>query len=602
MNAEIKTTLMNPAPNMPRTDYPRPHWVRDSWYCLNGEWEFAFDFGNSGEARGMVTDGEYPLTILVPFCPESKLSGIEHIDFIPAVWYRRKLTFDTLPEGRAILHFGAVDYNCKVWVNGILCGTHKGGYTAFEMDITEALHEGENILIVGVQDDMRSKRQPYGKQCIDYKSAACSYTRTTGIYQTVWLEFVSDRYLKNSQMTPHGADGTLDIRVEVANASNGDKVRFSASYMGKPMCKAEANISFGQATTCLKMEDIHLWNPGAPELYDLTLELVDADGKTVVDTVESYFALRDVSLTKKALTINGKVIYMRTILDQGFHPDGVYTAPSDDVLRRDIEMAMEIGFNGARFHRRVFEERSLYWADKLGYIVWAEYSSIPNMGGPGGVYDLLPEWLEFVKQYYNHPCIIGWMCFNETYSRWELDLEIERMFYSLTKTLDPHRPVIDSSGGIHYKTDMFDVHEYYQNPEDIEKLLEPMLTDPMAFHSTSLRYHGTAPTRKENYEGQPYWLSEVGGAFYKASNESNENGWGYGKNPANEDEFAERYEGLIKVMMDHPRVCGFCYTQLTDVEQEQNGIFAYDRTHKFSQKVYDRIREANLRIAAVEKE
>ncbi len=600
MIKEINTKLLNATDDMPRTDYPRPQWVRDSWYCLNGKWDFAFDFGASGEARGMVKNGEFPLTILVPFCPESKLSGIEHIDFIPAVWYRRTLNFDTLPKGRAILHFGAVDFSTKVWVNGKLCGTHKGGYTAFEMDITDALVEGENTLIVGVIDDMRSKRQAYGKQCIEYKSAACSYTRTTGIYQTVWLEFVNERYLKNSEMTPHGQDGTLDIRVAVANAADGDKVRLTAKYNGKVTATGEANVSFGQAATQLKVDEIHLWNPGAPEIYDLTLELVDKDGN-VLDTVESYFALRDVSLTKTALTINGKVVYMRTILDQGFHPDGVYTAPSDDVLRRDIEMAMEIGFNGARFHRRVFEDRSLYWADMLGYIIWAEYSSIPNMGGPGGLYDLLPEWMEFVKQYYNHPCVIGWMCFNETYSRWELDLEIERMFYEITKTLDPYRPVIDSSGGIHNKTDMFDVHEYYQDPKQIEELLAPMLDDPMAFHSTSLRYHGTAPTRKENYEGQPYWLSEVGGAFFKASNEKNENGWGYGKNPANEDEFAERYEGLITVMMQHPRVCGFCYTQLTDIEQEQNGIFAYDRSPKFSQHVYDRIKKANEQIAAIEK-
>ncbi len=470
---EIVTKLLNAEEKMPRTDYPRPQWVRDHWLCLNGEWEFAFDWGNSGEARNMHINGEFPFTITVPFCPESPLSGIGHTDFIIAAWYRRVIRFDSLPKGRAILHFGAVDYKTKVWVNGKICGSHKGGFCAFEMDITSALEKGDNTIVVGVIDDMRSLRQPFGKQCINYGSASTSYKRTTGIYQTVWLEFVPDRYLKKAEMTPHAKDGTLDIRVTAPNALESDKVLLTATYKDKKVCVGEAKFSFGQANAQLKVDEIHLWNPGAPEIYDLKLELIDEE-EQVIDKVETYFALRDVSLTKTALTINGKPVFMRTILDQGFHKEGIYTAPHDDVLRRDIEMAMELGFNGARFHRRVFEERSLYWADMLGYIVWGEYSSIPYMGGPQSLYDFLPQWLDFVKQYYNHPSVIGWMCFNETYHRVELDLELEKMFYDLTKILDPHRPVIEASGGVHVKTDMYDVHEYCQQPATMAKALESM--------------------------------------------------------------------------------------------------------------------------------
>ncbi|MBR5295627.1 MAG: beta-galactosidase, partial [Clostridia bacterium] len=381
------------------------------------------------------------------------------------------------------------------------------------------------------------------------------------------------------------------------------KVLFTASYKGKVVGRGEAGISFGQATTQLKVDEVHLWAPFAPEIYDLKLELADKNGK-IVDTVESYFALRDVSLTKKALTINNKPVFMRTILDQGFHRDGIYTAPSDDVLRRDIEMMMELGFNGARFHRRVFEERSLYWADMLGYIIWGEYSSLPYMGGPESLYDLMPEWIEFVKQYYNHPSVIGWMCFNETYHKIELDLELERMFYNLTKTLDPYRPVIEASGGVHVKTDMYDVHEYCQKPETMEKALAPMLEDPNYRHVAMSNYRGDAPgyEKKDKYEGQPYWLSEVGGTFFPTPDEEDAPGWGYGKPPADEEEFIQRYEGRITVMLNHPRICGFCYTQLTDVEQEQNGIYSYNRKPKFSKESYERIRKANLQIAAIEKE
>lgn len=591
--------LLNENANMPRKDYPRPQWARSSWYCLNGEWDFAFDFGRSGEARGMVQNGEFPLKICVPFCPESKLSGIEYTDFIPAVWYRRHLEFKTLPEGRAILHFGAVDYFCKVWVNGIFCGSHKGGYTSFDIEITKAIKEGENEIVVSAIDDQLSGRQARGKQCDHYHSEECSYTRTTGIYQTVWLEFVPDRYLKRAQTTPHALDGALDVRVFLDQAKPDDKVRISAFYQGKPVGEKVASVSADLATTQLIVDEIHLWNPCAPEIYDLVIELLDAD-QNVIDTVFSYFALRDVSLSDRALCINGKPIFMRMILDQGFHPDGVYTAPDDATLKRDIELSMKLGFNGARFHYRVFEDRSLYWADQLGYLVWAEHC-IRDLKGPQGFCDFLPEWMETIGQYYNHPSVIGWMSGNETYNLRILDPEVEKMLYRVTKTLDPYRPVIDASGGQHYKTDLFDVHEYEQDSEKLAQYLKPMLEDDRYVHRPVLRFADKIPVRKEEYFGQPYWISECGGAIWAPENQSQE-GWGYGETPKDESDFASRYENLISVMASNPRVCGFCYTQLTDVEQEQNGLYYYDRSLKFSEQIYDRILKANKTEAQIEKE
>lgn len=591
----MTTKLMNDSHDMPRKDYPRPQWVRNNWYCLNGKWDFAFDFGKSGEARGMMNAGDYPMSIVVPFCPESKLSGVEYTDFMSAVWYRRTITLHELPEGRAILHFGAVDYFSKVWVNGILCGNHKGGFTSFEMDITDALKSGENTIVVYAEDELRSGRQARGKQCRSYHSCDCNYTRTTGIYQTVWLEFVPNRYLKHAKITPHAKDGVIDISVNVENAKDGDTVLVTAKYHGNTVGSTKAKVSFQYADARIAVDEIHLWNPGSPELYDLTVELMDGTTAKVIDRVESYFALRDISLTKRALTVNGRPVFMRMVLDQGFNPNGIYTAPTDEFLKRDIELSMSLGFNGARFHERVFEDRSLYWADKLGYLVWGEHA-MEDKSSAQGFSDFLPEWMETIRQYYNHPSVIGWMCSNETYHSWDREFSGVAWVYNVTKTLDPYRPVIDASGGVHGKTDLFDVHDYEQDPEKLAEYLKPMLEDENAFHSPIERYRGNGPLRDEYYEGQPYWISECGGTLY---NPNHETVFGYGT-AETEEQYADGYEGLIKVMASHPRVCGFCYTQLTDVEYEQNGLFYYDRTPKFSDEIYDRIRAANKRIAVIE--
>ena len=584
--------------SVPRTDYPRPQWVRERWTNLNGPWQFAFDFSDSGAEADMITAGEYPLTITVPFCPESPLSGIGYTDFIPAVWYRRTIQLDALPQGRLLLHFGAVDHRSWIYVNGILCGSHVGGYTAFNVDITEAVRVGENVITVHARDDVRSGQQPSGKQSIKRDSYACSYTRTTGIWQTVWLEEVPQRYLQRAKMIPQAADGKLSITVFGAGVAAGDKVRLTARYNGETVGQAEAAFAGNVAQTQVAVSEIHLWNPGAPELYDLTLELVGPEG--TADRVESYFALRDVALTDKALTINGKPVFMRLVLDQGFNPEGLYTGPSDEFLRRDIELMLDLGFNGARLHQRVFEERTLYWADKLGYIVWGEYALGSSVSGPEGVEQLLPEWLESVEQGFNHPALVGWAPLNETYHIAVLDQKLHEMLYSITKMVDPSRPVIDASGGIHYETDMFDIHDYEQDPEKLKEYLEALTEDPKSFYSPVQRY--TNNRHPESYKGQPFWVSEYGGTLWDGALAEQIEGWGYGDAPKTQEEFAKRYAGLTKVLLEHPRVCGFCYTQLTDIEQEQNGLFNYDRSRKFKDFVYDTIRETNLQPAAVEQE
>ncbi|MBE6725184.1 MAG: beta-galactosidase [Ruminococcaceae bacterium] len=581
---------------IPRPEHPRPQFVRDTWANLNGIWDFLFDFGNSGMDRefwkdeafdGAMKDSRMPTSITVPFCPESRLSGIGYTDWIAAVWYRRTFSLnEAQTAGRVLLHFGAVDYHSVVWINGRKAGEHKGGYSSFSFDITAFVNQGENTVTVYAEDDNRSGKQPVGKQSTKYQSHACSYTRTTGIWQTVWLEFTPKNAISYAKITPYVPARAALIDVEV---TGGASVTAEAFYDGRLVGKASAKPVYGLAHLALQLGELHLWDAGQPELYDLVLTL---DG---ADTVKSYFGMRSVELDKNGLRLNGRPVFMRTVLDQGFNPEGVYTAPDDEFLRRDIELSMDLGMNGARLHQRVFEERFLYWADHLGYLVWGEYADGHRLNDADGIANFLPEWMETVRRDYSHPAIIGWCPENESYWCHDVNPICQTAYYDVTKAMDPTRPVIDASGGVHFKTDMFDIHDYEQDPVRLKASLDKMLEDPMyahnPIHQEQLRLHV--------YEGQPYWISEYGGTFW---NPDEPGGWGYGNAPKTEEEFAARYAGLTGVLLDNPRICGFCYTQLTDIEQEQNGLYKYDRSRKFSDAVYDAIREANVRRAAMETE
>ncbi len=598
----MEPILINKCKNMPRQDYPRPSWARKEWYSLNGEWEFEFDFSVSGEQRAMFLNGEFKSKITVPFCPESDLSGVGYKDFMPCVWYRKRLNIDIPQNKRVLLHFGAVDYESRVWVNGNLCGTHKGGYCAFSYDITDYLNCGENTIVVMAKDDLRSLKQPFGKQSDRLYSYACSYTRTTGIWQTVWLEFVPETYLVSSKMTPHAKDGALEISVKGKGRDLENYfVKATAFLGGKEMGYGIAHFTGDIASTLLKVSEIHLWEVLNPSLYDLKIELFKDGESLATDTVYSYFALRDISFNKNGLLVNGKPIFMRLVLDQGFNPDGIYTGPTAQFLEKDIDLSIALGFNGARLHQRVFEERTLYYADKKGYIVWVEAPSGIDLGKNDATQTFLPEWTEIINSHYNHPAVIGWCPFNEIYHCKVLNVETITTVYNFTKQLDPYRPCIDASGGTHYETDMFDVHDYEQYPERLKNYLAPMLLDPLAFTSPVARYRGSAPVRKDVYKGQPYWVSEFGGTFWNPDIDKDSDAWGYGDAPKSEEEFISRFEGLVDTLLNHPRVCGFCYTQLTDIEQEQNGLYFYNRTPKFSKETYKRIYKALKAPSAIEK-
>jgi beta-galactosidase/beta-glucuronidase len=565
--------------------------VRDSWQNLNGEWQFDFDHGQSGRERNLPLAESLDKKIIVPFCPESSLSGVKYTDFIRAVWYRRTFVLPAEWAGkRILLHFGAVDYDSEVWVNGCSVGTHRGGYTSFTYEITGQVKEGENVLAVCAEDDVRSRLQASGKQSTRFHSYECLYTRTTGIWQTVWLEAVPDTYLSKLRLTPDLENGCINLVATIDGPAEGMELTAEASLDGIVVGKAQVRVAAGlaQATVTIAPEKVQAWAPGNPVLYDLRLAL-HSRGK-LVDSVTSYFGLRSLGIRGPALLLNGRPIFHRLLLDQGFFPDGIYTAPSDSELRGDIERGMAMGFNGARLHQKVCEQRLLYWADKLGYLVWGEMADWGiDLGDPAAGMRFISEWLEVLERDYNHPSIVGWCPFNETWGR--PFPELLRLIYRITKQFDPTRPAIDTSGNFHIgTTDVYDAHDYDQNPSTLAERLE--------IFTTTGTPHVYWPGRDAPFAGQPYFISEYGGIWWSLD-PKDVSGWGYGERPKTEEEFLTRYRALTEVLLNHPRIAGFGYTQLTDVEQEQNGLYTYQRVPKFDPAI---IHAITSQPAAIERD
>ena len=577
---------------IPREEYPRPQMARGKWMNLNGEWDFTMDFGRTGRERGLSQAEKLERKILVPFCPESRLSGIEYLDLMDAVWYKRSFFLSEKGKGeRILLHFEAVDYFCEVWVNGCCVGNHKGGFTPFTFDITEAAKEGNNLLTVYAEDDIRNPLQPRGKQAESYYSQGCDYTRVTGIWQTVWLEFVPDTYIESIRLTPDVGNGCIHAEVEIKGDTAGTVLSAEAFYKGRRMGEADSVLSGGRTEFTLKLRELHLWEPLHARLYDYSFCLMKNGKKG--DQVKGYFGMRSLELQGGKMLINGKPVFLRTVLDQGYYADGIYTAPSDKDLKRDIELSIAMGFNGARLHQKVFERRYLYWADRMGYLVFGEYGSWGmDVSRPRALEAFLKPWMEAVERDYNSPAVIGWIPLNET---WDQNGHVQddgviRSIYQVTKAMDHTRPVIDTSGLYHVATDIYDIHDYEQDVAEFARHHEPMKQGGEPYDNHRSRQH---------WEGQPYFVSEYGGIYW---NTEKDRGWGYGKAPRTVEEFAERYVGLAAVLLDNPRIFALCYTQLYDVEQEKNGLYHYDRTPKFDLAVIKRLHDAMARRAVIEEE
>lgn len=577
---------------IPRPEYPQPQFQRADWLNLNGAWEFEFDDRNVGLDENWALDRKpFSRSILVPFCFESPLSGVGDSAFHPYVWYRR--TFRT-PENwagkRVLLHFGAVDYKGTVWVNGKYAGEHEGGHTPFRFDITALLGPGENTITVRVEDPPTDRYLPRGKQHWEAHSTSIFYTRTTGIWQTVWLEAVGQSYLDRVQIDAL-LNGSVSFDAHIARAADDIQLFATVRRNGRVLAVSMAQPVGAGATAGIVIRDPELWSPDSPNLYDVTLEV--RRGDDVLDRVESYFGFRTVTVQDGRVMLNGHPIYLKMVLDQGYWPETNITPPSDEAIQDDIRLTKEMGFNGARKHQKIEDPRYLYWADKMGLLVSAEMANA-YLYDTTYVGRLTSEWMEAIERDYNHPSIIIWVPLNESWGipnvadpRQQAHM---RAMYHLTKSLDPTRLVIDNDGWEHTEsTDLFAIHDYTRTGEQFYERF-----DDCPAHEVPLPLMGKlylAPGCK--YNGTPLFLSEFGGVAFIPDGETNlpDNSWGYSGIEPSERAALDRIRGLYQAIAKLPRFAGICYTQLCDVEQEINGLLTYDRRPKFDLSEIKRIND-----------
>lgn len=568
---------------MYRTEHPNPQFMRNRYRNLNGTWLFTVPKDGNG--------GEFTHSIEVPFCPESKLSGIGYTDIIRECEYRKTFATEKPAEGeRVALNFGAVDYEAHVYINGKLVGQHRGGYTPFSFDIAPYLIDGENEILVKVFDDT-SDNVPSGKQSARRESYGCFYTRTTGIWQSVWLERTPRRYVRGIKYFAHPERGNVEVQLRVEGEGEAE---IFVSYEGREVGYAKGEIKY-KKTFSIDLSETHLWQPGDGKLYDVTV-------KYACDEVNSYFGLRDVRFDGRRFLVNGKSVFQRFVLDQGYYPDGLYTAPDEEAMIRDIELGFKLGFNGARLHQKVFEPRFLYHCDRLGYMVWGEFPSwgvrYEDLEALG---DVIGEWTAVVERDFNHPSIVTWCPLNETWENLDdptkvRDVRFVDCVYDVTKRLDGTRPCVDVSGGYHgHKTDLYDFHCYH-SPERLKEYLAD-LTDKDELTMDKTYAPDFAEENLKYTAGQPVNASEYGGVAYAADGKK---GWGY-RSMQSEDEFVDGYIKLTEQLLACEKLSGFCYTQLYDIEQEQNGLLSYDRSYKLGESAMLKIAECNRQTAEIEK-
>lgn len=580
-----------------RTEYPRPQFVRENWLNLNGVWEFDYDDNNVGISEKWYKEKELCKKINVPFCYESKLSGIEEYDFHDVVWYKREFTVPKQWEGkRLVLHFGAVDYKAEVWVNGEKVASHEGGHTPFSAEITHVVKD-KNIVVVRAEDPSFDMELPRGKQYWHKKSKYIFYTRTTGIWQTVWLEALSQSYLNKVKFTPDIDTNQINIEYFIDGYNDNLELEMNISFNEKMVVKNTSLVTARKDKVSIFLDSVivfdsnnsgALWSPEHPYLYDITF-ILKKDGKEI-DKVESYFAMRKVSIQDGNVMLNNRRYYLKMVLDQGYFPDGLLTAPSDEALKNDVEMAKAMGFNGARKHQKIEDPRYLYWCDKLGLIVWSEMANA-YMYSNEAVERVTREWLEIIDRDYNHPCIMAWIPINES---WGVDrlLKDERQqkhteaMYYLTKSLDSTRLVSSNDGWEHTISDLCTIHDYEPKKDvlkDRYSSIDSVLESKPAERDIYIPGY--------DYKGQPIIVSEFGGISLK---KSEWDGWGY-SGAENDEDFINRYNAVVSALLESPLVKGFCYTQLTDVEQELNGLLTYDRKPKVDLEIIKEINEGKYK-------
>lgn len=577
-------------------DYPRPQLVRPSWLNLNGEWDFCFDDKNEGLAAGWQRVLPQGKKIQVPFTYETKMSGIGDETAHNTVWYARKLHIDANKlTDRILLHFEGSDYQTDVWVNGEHVGAHTGGYARFSFDITHCVTAGENTVTVRVCDELDEQR-PRGKQRWTGYNFGCWYVQTTGIWKTVWLEYVPRSYIQSVKMTPCLAKNTVRAEAVIEPCKTQEMfLRARVSFAGKlagetcvPVCSGRAALEVDLYNTAIDEWGVKLWSPEQPDLYDVTFELIIENN--VLDTILSYVGMREIAIEKDQVLLNGRPLYQRLILDQGYWKDSHLTPPSEEALVEDIDKIMALGYNGLRKHQKTEDERFLYWCDVKGVLVWSEmaagylYSDI-------AVQDFTTQWMEIVRQNYNHPCVITWTPINESWGVRDIKTDktqqnFTQAIYYLTKSFDAMRPVIVNDGWEHTISDIITLHDYQESGDVFYRQYTERKEDMLA-NRLSHNDHKFVFADGFAYRGQPVIISEFGGIAF-----ADEAGWGYGNQVKNSEDFIRRFESITLAIKKLPYVCGYCYTQVTDVQQEVNGLMDINREFKVDSA---RIREINLK-------
>ncbi len=557
--------------------YPRPQLYRSGYAILNGEWDFAFDpEGNMDDiCKGGFRD---QMKIQVPYPYQTELSGIGRKDRVDTVWYSRSicLTEEQL-AGDVLLHLEGCDYETTVYVNGSFVGSDTGAYHRLSFDLTEHLQTGENKLVIRAADDY-SVEKPRGKQRWKDENFECWYVDTTGIYKTAWLEYVPHTRIGGLRIDTDRCAGTATFTLQTNNVSGGERARIEITLDGEPVADRVVSPDAPQTVVLTEKQPLKLWDAGAPNLYEAKITL-EKDGE-VIDRVETYFGVREIAIDGQKVLLNGKPLYQKLVLDQGYWEGGDLTAPNEAALLKDITDMMAMGFNGARKHQKMEDERFLYYADILGYIVWAEMPSMYcNSEKSRPVFQR--EWMLSVKQQHNHPCVLVWVPFNESWGIEEIrtDKTVQAFVndtYNMTKAWDGSRPVITNDGWEHTVSDILTIHHYEQDGEKLHSYfdtIEKCVMDVWQSH------HKGAFAEGYGYRGQPVMISEFGGtAYVKDTHGAN---WGYGQGVQNDEEFLRRFAGLIDAIDSIPFMAGYCYTQVTDVQQEVNGLLYYNHEPKF---------------------
>ena len=576
-------------------DYPRPQFVRTEWTNLNGEWSFGFDDHDAGENAEWAKRFGGDRKINVPFTYETKASGIGEEQHHAHVWYHRKIDIPARESGkRVILHFQAVDYVAKVWVNGQFVGRHQGGYTAFSFDITPYIVYGEGNSVTLKAEDSMDATQPRGKQRWVQDSFECFYVQTTGIWQTVWLEYVNPIFIEQVKITPDidTRKVILDYHVNGDLANGHLRLETIISLQGNQVKRVTLNID--RKWLQLELDLLHemngpwkmcYWTPENPNLYDVEFILYQGDKK--VDQVYSYFGMRKISTRNGQVLLNNEPIYQRLLLDQGYWQESQLTPPSEEAILRDIDAILAMGYNGVRKHMKVEDARFLYWCDVKGLLVWSEMAATFEFNDDA-VQNFTSEWMDVVRQYYNHPSIITWVPFNESWGIMNIAKDRRQQaftesIYHLTKAFDSTRLVVSNDGWEHTKSDILTLHDYVESGEQFLKRYEDkdsIVNNQIAFNNKKYAY-----ADGYSYDGQPIIISEFGGVALKS-----EAGWGYGNQEVSEESFVKRLQDIHHAIKQTDYIVGYCYTQIADVQQEVNGLLTEDRKLKLPLEI---VRELN---------